>query len=185
MDFLQLQQVAATLQLWCLGFSLWWLLLLRSRDSRVQVQVVVYGFSCSAAYRIFPDQGLNPCSLHWQVDSYPLDPQRSLQHFIFPLARGFGLFTSSPAPASACLFDWGLPGGCHMWLVLWKTQVEMSREEMGIGIWALGGDMACRNTFGSLGCRFSQFNNFLSTCACVRVCSIASVVSNFLWPFGL
>ena len=31
--------------------------------------VVVHGLSCSTACGIFPDQGLNPCPLHWQVDS--------------------------------------------------------------------------------------------------------------------
>ena len=32
---------------------------------------------CPAACGIFPDQGLNLCSLHWQADSYPLDHQGS------------------------------------------------------------------------------------------------------------
>ena len=27
--------------------------------------------SCSLACGFFPDQGLNPCSLHWQVDAHP------------------------------------------------------------------------------------------------------------------
>ena len=31
--------------------------------------VVAHGLSCSAACGIFPDQGSNPCSLHWQADS--------------------------------------------------------------------------------------------------------------------
>ena len=31
--------------------------------------VVVHGFSCTAACGIFPDEGSNPCPLHWQVDS--------------------------------------------------------------------------------------------------------------------
>ena len=31
--------------------------------------VVVQGLSCSAACGIFPDQGSNPCPLHWQADS--------------------------------------------------------------------------------------------------------------------
>ena len=30
--------------------------------------VVAHGLSCSEACGIFPDQGLNPCALHWQVD---------------------------------------------------------------------------------------------------------------------
>ena len=31
--------------------------------------VVEHGLSCPAAYGIFPDQGLNPRPLCWQVDS--------------------------------------------------------------------------------------------------------------------
>ena len=31
--------------------------------------VVAHGLSCSGACGIFPDQGLNPCPLHWQADS--------------------------------------------------------------------------------------------------------------------
>ena len=31
--------------------------------------VVVQGLSCSKACVIFLDQGLNPCPLHWQMDS--------------------------------------------------------------------------------------------------------------------
>ena len=34
--------------------------------------VAVRGLSCPKACEIFPDQGSNPCSLHWQVDSQPL-----------------------------------------------------------------------------------------------------------------
>ena len=33
---------------------------------------MAHGLSCSTACGIFPDQGLNPCPLHWQVDSQPL-----------------------------------------------------------------------------------------------------------------
>ena len=31
--------------------------------------VVVHGLCCSAAGGIFPDQGSNPCPLHWQLDA--------------------------------------------------------------------------------------------------------------------
>ena len=34
--------------------------------------VVAHGPSCSAACGIFPDQGSNPCPLHWQADSQSL-----------------------------------------------------------------------------------------------------------------
>ena len=36
-----------------------------------------HGLSCSMTRGIFPEQGLNLCPLHWQVDSYPLHCQVS------------------------------------------------------------------------------------------------------------
>ena len=61
--FLQLQRVGATLQL-CADFSLW-LLLLHS-TGLVAVRPVLGRLSeCG----ILPDQGSNPCPLHWQADS--------------------------------------------------------------------------------------------------------------------
>ena len=36
-----------------------------------------HGPSRSAARGIFPDQGSNPCPLHWQADSQPLHHQGS------------------------------------------------------------------------------------------------------------
>ena len=63
---------------WCAGLSLSWPLLLRSTGSRRAGSVVVaHGLSCSVACGIFPDQGSNPCSLHWQADSQPLRHQGS------------------------------------------------------------------------------------------------------------
>ena len=48
-------------------------LLLRSTGSRRAGSVIVArGPSCSTACGIFPDQGSNPCPLHWQADSQPL-----------------------------------------------------------------------------------------------------------------
>ena len=83
--------------LWCAGFSLRWLLLLRITGSRraafsscgtrdqqlwhtgsVVVArglqsagsvVAVHGLRCFEACGIFPDQGSNPCPLHRQEDS--------------------------------------------------------------------------------------------------------------------
>ena len=98
--FFQLQLVRATPELWCAGFSLWWLLLLQSTGSRAhgfqQLQhmglvavdpslqgtgsvIEVHRLSSSIACGIFPDQGLNLCLLHWQVDSSPLSLQGSTQ----------------------------------------------------------------------------------------------------------
>ena len=39
--------------------------------------VVAHGLSCSVACGIFPNQGSNPCPLHWQADSQPLCQQGS------------------------------------------------------------------------------------------------------------
>ena len=39
--------------------------------------VVTHVLSCYMACGIFPDQGLNMCLLHWQVDSLPLSHQGS------------------------------------------------------------------------------------------------------------
>ena len=50
----------------CVGFSLWWLL------------VVEHGLSSSTTCEIFRDQGLNSCSLHWQAGSLLLSHQGSL-----------------------------------------------------------------------------------------------------------
>ena len=71
----------------CAGLSLSRPLLLRSTGSRCAGSVVVaHGLSCSVACGIFPDQGSNPCPLHWQADSQPLRHQGSpilFFYFIF------------------------------------------------------------------------------------------------------
>ena len=62
----------------CAGLSLSRPLLLWSTGSRRAGPVIVaHGPSCSAACGIFPDQGSNPCPLHWQEDSQPLRHQGS------------------------------------------------------------------------------------------------------------
>ena len=67
----------------CAGLSLSRPLSLRSTGSRRAGSVVVaHGPSCSAAYGILPDQGSNPCPLHWQADSQPLRHQGSPHPFL-------------------------------------------------------------------------------------------------------
>ena len=70
----------------CRAWALWWLLLWStgaqafSNCSRLAQQLgQVPGFSCSSAGWIFPDQGWNPCPLHWQADSCLLHHRRSPQ----------------------------------------------------------------------------------------------------------
>ena len=61
--------------------------------------VVTQELSCSAACGVFPDQGLNPCSLHWQADSQPLHHQGSPSaHFLI------GLFVSLLLSCMNCLY---------------------------------------------------------------------------------
>ena len=69
----------------CAGLSLLQPLLLQSTGSRCTGSVIVaHRPSCSAARGIFPDQGSNPCPLHWQADSQPLRHQGSpLSVFLF------------------------------------------------------------------------------------------------------
>ena len=65
------------------GLSLSQPLLLRGTGSRCAGSVVVaHGPSRSVACGIFPDQGSNPCPLHWQADSQPLRHQGSPPLFI-------------------------------------------------------------------------------------------------------
>ena len=62
----------------CMGLSPSRPLPLRSTGSRRAGSVTVaHRPSCSTACGIFPDQGLNPCPLHWQADSQTLCHQGS------------------------------------------------------------------------------------------------------------
>ena len=62
----------------CVGLSLSRPLLLQNTGSRRAGSVIVaHGPSCSAACGMLPDQGSNPCPLHWQADSQPLHHQGS------------------------------------------------------------------------------------------------------------
>ena len=83
----------------CAGLSLSQPLLLQGTGSRCAGSVVVaHGPSCSAACGIFPDQGSNPCPLHWQADSEPLRHQGS------PLHLFICLFTICISSLMRCLF---------------------------------------------------------------------------------
>ena len=70
----------------CAGLSLSRPLLLRSTGSRGAGSVIVaHGPSCSAACGILPDQGSNPCPLHWQADPQPLRHQGSPHLLLFKI----------------------------------------------------------------------------------------------------
>ena len=62
---------------------------LQSTGSRRAGSVVVaHGPSRSTARGIFPDQGSNPCPLHWQADSQPLRHQGSPLFYFFNIFIG-------------------------------------------------------------------------------------------------
>ena len=66
-------------------------LLLRSSGS----VVAVHRLSCPVAWGIFPDQGSNPCPLHWQEDSSPLEHQGNPPFIYFPRGhKGSSIFNA-------------------------------------------------------------------------------------------
>ena len=108
----------------CVGLSLSRPFLLQSTGSRRAGSVVVaHGPSRSAACGIFPDQGSNPCPLHWQADSQPLHHQGSPLWFLnCSLARfstkrnSFQIFNflylCPCSPSRIPLFKFLLPAKC-------------------------------------------------------------------------
>ena len=84
------------------GLSLSRPLLLQSTGSRRAGSVIVaHGSNCSAACGIFPDQGSNPCPLHWQADSQPLCHQGSPHRLLG--GGSSSLSTSCPSLGSALI----------------------------------------------------------------------------------
>ena len=61
------------------------------------------GPSCSVAWGIFPDQGLNPCLPHWLADSLPLSHQGSRLWFYSYLLISFWLCWVSVAACALSL----------------------------------------------------------------------------------
>ena len=68
---------------------------------------MVHRLSYSVACGIFPDQGSNPCPLHWQVDSQPLCHQGS--PFFFACLVSGWVFLGAGV---VCLlqFEYDVPG---------------------------------------------------------------------------
>ena len=104
----------------CVGLSLSRALLLRSTGSRRAGSVVVaYGPSCSAACGIFPDQGSNPCALHWQADSQPLRHQGSPSNTSLLKRTEFGVNTVSSVELMSPVLTSGEWAPCPRWTVCW------------------------------------------------------------------
>ena len=124
----------------CAGFSRSRPIPLRSTGSRRAGSVfVAHGLSRSTACGIFPDQGLNPCPLHWQADSQPLRHQGSPQllfkfqniysfHTIFlSLLIKFSILFSTPLIILSQLFQ-GLLLILHHLYPLWESSHFVSLD---------------------------------------------------------
>ena len=100
--FLSLRQARAPLQLRCVDFLLWWLLLQRTGSRVLRLQqlhcagsvVMAHRLICPVACGIFPNQASNLCLLHWQMDSLPLRHQGSPYKRIFKLAAAAAAATA-------------------------------------------------------------------------------------------
>ena len=101
--------------------------------------VVVHGLSCCIACGIFPDQGSDPCLLHWQADSLHTEPPGKpslcfqVTNTLCMPAKLLQLYlslcnpTDCSSPGSSCL--WDSPGkntgvGCHFLL----QGIEMAQK---------------------------------------------------------
>ena len=121
-------ELGATLSLWSVGFSLWWLLSLLkpqalgswvsvaegvralqswlvSSRTRARSVAVKHQLSCSVACGIFPDQGSNLCLLPWQVDSYPLHHQQVQYLGFLTFVAAHKIFSYSMQFLSCSMWD--------------------------------------------------------------------------------
>ena len=79
--------------------------------------IVAHRPSCSVACGIFPDQGSNPCPLHWQADSQPLRHQGS---------PSWKLFYSRNVKTLLMLIDLSI---CPLYLVeLWAMNLMLFND---------------------------------------------------------
>ena len=133
----------------CAGLSLSRPLLLRStRSRRAGSAFVAHGPSCSVACGIFPDQGSNPCPLHWQADSQPLRHQGSPMLLVFKTynpVRYRAQSLNSPCgwqkdflTTSAGSFLWNFPrstrrvgGPCSVQMPTWWTSTKWGHISTG------------------------------------------------------
>ena len=86
---------------------------------------MAHRLSCSVACGIFLDQGSNPCSLHWQADSYPLHHQGSPQQLLYKLWDKYfwgsaPVIGAQPSARTGTLDPWGI----GVWEMEWRCSVS-------------------------------------------------------------
>ena len=80
--------------------------------------------SCCLACGIFPDQRLNPCPLHWQVNSYPLHHQRSPRKLFFCPQKDMNWFSAVPGSSDgkASAYNARDPGLIRVRKIPWRRK---------------------------------------------------------------
>ena len=124
----------------CAGLSLSRPLLLWSTGSRRAGSVVVaHGPSCSVACGILPDQGSNPCPLHWQADSQPLCHQGSPYFVTFVRGNYYNIFNLRPLEILVQPRSSLSPGekSENMWKGVVMAGLTWSRELVALDPWVL------------------------------------------------
>ena len=101
---------------------------------------MVHGFSCPTASGIFLAQGLNPCPLHLQADSYPLHHQGSLPALslrIGPRSPGSSLLLNSMGQCShrASPESWCEEQSLHTGRE--EPELKITYHRWGMEYWAL------------------------------------------------
>ena len=85
--------------------------------------------SCSMVCGIFPDQGSNPCPLHWQADSQPLCHKGS-PNTVFS-GEMLAAFSSKPMTKQACPPS---PVLFNIFLELSASAIRLEREHKTIKV---------------------------------------------------
>ena len=125
------------------------------------------GFSsCFEACGIFPDQGLNPCPLHWQADSYSPDHRESPKIFFKPAHKGIGLGTVGDFQKNVMNH-----GSLETRLILGRKQAkhEMSLEHRrrpeskGVFTEQKGGSMSVRHRANPKRCSMAKAGTIWAT----------------------
>ena len=75
---------------------------------------VTYQLNCCVACGIHPDQGPNPCPLHWQADSLPLDHQAGPRASLLRAVSQFALGCGHHESLAVLVFQVGCFGGSYL-----------------------------------------------------------------------
>ena len=77
--------------------------------------VVAHRLSCSATWGIFPNQGSNPCLLHWQAEPLPLSHQGSPTVVGLKSFPGLHMSPHLPPPAPSHASRMSMADSCCVW----------------------------------------------------------------------